>query len=238
MYKDLKTFKELKYNYITFNIKDIEKAMSYTKEYPEKKLSDYDLDLEKFVIRIPISKISLAFGQITLYVFINKNIIEIYSYDSEKYEFKLDIVYDIFKIKNNNIDKGVIYCSSKILSLASKHYIMVVARCLTYIMEKICNRKVIYKQIKSCRKSNEKNNNSRAAIKKNIEVISEEKIVYFTIDNITNDEIKLLKRSYNRKIESWYVLPHTRRYKNGKVVQVKGYYKGDKDKAKAKTYVL
>ena len=36
MYKDLKTFKELKYNYITFNIKDIEKAMSYTKEYTEK----------------------------------------------------------------------------------------------------------------------------------------------------------------------------------------------------------
>lgn len=237
MYKNLKTFKELKYNYVTFNIKDIKSVLEYNKTIEN--VSEFNLDLESFVIKIPLMDFGTAFGEVNLYVFVNNNVIEIYSYDRNKYEFKLDIAYDIFKIKKDNIDDSIIYCQSKILSLASKQYMFLVAQSLSYIIDKICNRKIIYKQIKNISKDKEKNNiNNSISKKKNIEVIGDSKTIYFTIDNITNDEIKLLKRGYNRKVESWYVLPHTRTYKSGKVVQVKGYYKGDKDKASAKTYVL
>jgi hypothetical protein len=57
-----------------------------------------------------------------------------------------------------------------------------------------------------------------------------EKVIY-TLDS-TSDESKLFKKSYNRKAESWDVMGHDRKYKNGKVVHVKPYVKGKGNKVK------
>jgi hypothetical protein len=52
------------------------------------------------------------------------------------------------------------------------------------------------------------------------------------------DKETLLKKPYQRHIDSWNVVGHWRTYKNGKRVFVRPYTKGDKENTVAKTYKI
>lgn len=243
-YKDKKTFKEIKYNYVNFEIQDYNSICNI--DFKEKNIMTSDIldNVGQFVIKLRLPNSKEVPTEALFYMLYDTTspIIEVYWYDYADYKFHLNFVFDISKEYKDisDIEKTLIYCSSEEMKQFTKYCLDLSLKSLYYIKEKLINRKVIYKEIKNNRTT--ANNNSivkNKNTKKRIEVISEEKIVYFTIDNVTNSNLNSFKRSYNRRVELWYVLPHTRRYKSGKVIQVKGYYKGNKEgKKDNKTYVL
>lgn len=240
-YKEKKTFKEIKYNYVNFGIKNFDKLCNIDIMNKEIMTSNVLDNLENYVIKIKASKQGI--GDIVLYALFTSNspIIELYRYNSIDYIFNLDFVFDISKQYNNikDIKNTMIYCSDTMLINFASYYLDLILKSLYYIKDKITNQKVVYKQIEGNRKTNI-NNKSMGTTKnkKQVEVIGDLKTIYFNINNIDNKQLSLFKKSYNRHVESWFVLPHTRRLKSGKIIQVKGYIKGDKEKAINKTYVL
>lgn len=240
-YKEKKTFKEIKYNYVNFEIKNFDKLCNIDIMNKEIMTSNVLDNLGNYVIKIKASKQGI--GDIVLYALFTSNspIIELYRYNSIDYIFNLDFVFDISKQYNNikDIKNTMIYCSDTMLINFASYYLDLILKSLYYIKDKIINQKVVYKQIEGNRKTNINNKSmDTTKNKKQVEVIGDLKTIYFNINNIDNKQLSLFKKSYNRHVESWFVLPHTRRLKSGKIIQVKGYIKGDKEKAINKTYVL
>lgn len=242
-YKDKKSFREIKYNYVNFEIKDYKKIYDNNDMLKEVMTSDVLSGLDNFVIKMRIVNDKDITQGITVYMLFNNTnpIIEFYTYNTIDYKFDLDYVFDLSKFDTlDNIQESIVYCTTNNILGVGKYYLDMILKAIYYIKEKMVNRKIEYKQIQRNKKSNSQTNtNKKATPKKNIEVIGDSKTIYFTIDNITNQQLNTIKKTYNRHVESWYVLPHTRRYKSGKVIQVKGYIKGNREgKNINKTYVV
>ena len=104
-----------------------------------------------------------------------------------------------------------------------------------HLTELINNREIIIKKIepkketdRSKNKKNKNNANNRklnTASKRTINLLADN-VRYVTITSKENIDDKIVKRKYNRQVESWTVRGHIRRYKSGKVVYIKPHIKG------------
>lgn len=228
-----KTFKEIK-NFDTIKVQTpYVDVLKYLNASFKKKVSIY-FPFEEGVILTELPESELKNSYNVYYYFDRiKEIIEIYIYDRNKYEFIFVVQFQILNITKKKIK--IIDKDSRFDKITINALFEGFVQNLIYIIDIKDNTESVIKT-----KNNKKNilssNTSNNNLKNTTIIKLNNKVVYEANNSSPNNDF--FKKKYKRHTYGWSVMGFPRHYKSGKVVYVKPHVRGKKDKIKKKEYIV
>lgn len=226
----MKTLRELKkYTTITTNIGHNE-MIDYILANETDVVSIY-LPVKEFVLKAILDKEQIQ------YMYVKELdgtfLLEIYNYNRENYEFVHKCSVEVTSVEPKEMKYTII--ESSVEKNKIKKIIKLFEVAWIYIIMIKDSPKIIQKATRTSKKSSSNKSNVIVPKEKTVNYISDKKILYTIVGE--DIHIKSFKKR-QRHLDSWQVIGHTRKLKNGKTVFVKPYVKGDKEKIKSKEYVI
>lgn len=192
--------------------------------------------LPEYVVKVTMtSPLSIGARKAVSYIYFSEEqgILELYNYYPDNYEllhvFTLDCNSLIgtskgFNVTEQSLVDCFVYLDSKHSIDDIKRYFLFTIDMLKYVADQLVAPKNTIKKQRATARAAGSSNTPAAPVKKKAIVLNADKVVYNM--SYSSDSAIANIRSYQRRAQSWAVIGHSRKLKNGKTVWVKPYVKG------------